>query len=201
VVADGTKQTVNATLSDIPSGTYYVRLVVIEDPGTSTSRPLYSDPQQPFTIAPREVGTGEATMLDDPAGTVQLNGYFTMPAGTPVTSYYQYGPCPLDSNTATSTAPVTTIATGSRQATASADLTGLTAGTYCYTTVVVTTDSSGNPVYSYGDSESFTVEPTADVEVTTSAVTNVDEPAGVATLNGLVDFPSGTPLQYYFEYR
>ena len=187
-------------MSGVPPGQYYVRLVVVQDPNTSSERTLYSDPQ-PFTIASREVGTGEATNLDDPSGTVQLNGYFTYPAGTNVTSYYEYGPCPLNSHTASTTAPVSTIATGSPQAMPPGSVTALSPGDYCYRTVVVTMDASGNPVYAYGNRISFHVNGGPGVQVITSTVTNVDKPPGSATVNGVLDFPTGTPVQYYMEYR
>ena len=74
-------------------------------------------------------------------------------------------------------------------------------GDYCYETVVVTTDASGNPVYAYGDPMSFHVNGGPDVQVLTSTVTDVDKPPGSATLNGVVEFPTGTPIEYYFEYR
>jgi len=36
--------------------------------------------------------------------------------------------------------------------------------------------------------------------VVTTAATNVDSPAGSATLNGYVVFPNGTLVDYYYEY-
>ena len=225
LIGDGTTQPVNATTSGLPGGQYYVRLVVVQDPGTPSERPLYGTPQavvimavttsptaapsaQPTaapsvapTVLSPMVGTGEATLLDDPANSVQLNGYFTYPAGTNVTSYFDFGPCPLDSTTSTTTTPVTTTATGVRQATTPAVVSGLVPGDYCYRTVLETTDASGNPVKAYGDPSSFQVNGPPDVEVLTSDVTDIDKPPGSATLNGEVIFPTGTPIQYYFEYR
>ena len=154
----------------------------------------------PTALSP-VVGTGEATLLDNPANSVQLNGYFTYPAGTNVTTFYEYGPCPLGNGTVSSTPAVSTIATGSAQAAPSANVSGLAAGEYCTRLVAMTDDGTGNPVYTYGNPSTFQISGPPHVEVVTNPASTADQPAGTATLNGEVVFPPGTPLQYYFEVR
>ena len=56
-----------------------------------------------------------------------------------------------------------------------------------------------SPSYTYGNSQKFVIGGASAV-VDTTAPTNVNTPPGSATLNGRLEFPSGTSVDYYFEY-
>ena len=79
-----------------------------------------------------EVQTSEATLVDDPIGSATLNGYFVVPQGSSVTTFYQYGPCPLGSASVTNTTTSVTTASGVDEYANSVVLTSLAANTYCY---------------------------------------------------------------------